>query len=200
MHHPNHMSVPWYLNPEVTSQWIDTGQVIFKDSIEIRYTHAHEFNAVLDLVRGSEGIVQPEPERLKRAIEAGRSVIAQVKQSRALIAHQRYELWPDLQLAELRTAFVRPDFRGQGLNTFMKRLLINEVIQRNPDWRLLGYCYPESKSKNIFQRFGFVPVDLTEVKDTWPSLVSDCSTDQCFLKNEYPCNCWVCCLTPQAQT
>lgn len=199
MQHPKHMRAPWFLDPDVISQWIDTGQVIFKDSIEIRYTHPHEFNAVLDLVRGAEGIVQPEPDRLHRAIKAGRSVIAQVKQSGALIAHQRYELWTELKLAELRTAFVRPDFRGQGLNTFMKRLLINEVIQRYPDWRLLGYCYPESKSKHIFERFGFVNVDLMEVKNTWPSLVSDCNTDQCFLKNESPCGCWVCCLTPQVQ-
>lgn len=197
MHHPEQIKPPWFLDSAVIQQWLDTAEVVFRESLVIRYTKTSEYGALLDLVQGAEGIVQPEPGRLHRAIEERRSVVALDISNQHLVAHQRYELWPDLKLAELRTAFVHPDYRGRGINTFMKRLLINEVIQKHADWRLLGYCYPQSKSKNIFRRVGFVPVDLSLVKRTWPGLVRDCNTNQCYLKNEFPCNCWVCCLTPE---
>lgn len=175
--------------------WKQERCIAFGEDLVIRMARTGEFSEILAMLNDSGGIVRPYPEMLKLAIEERRSMVAVHRGTEEIIAHQRYEKWDDLRMTELRTAFVKPLYRGRGLNTMMKQLIVSEIFDVFPGWSILGFCKPSSLSKNIFLRVGFEPLSLEVVREKWSELSRECRTNDCYLVNKHGCGCAVSLLT-----
>ncbi len=181
---------PWLLSEDQFNRFLETGYLIYKDQVKVTFSYPHMQADILQLLKMAKGIVQPDPDDLLESIEQNRSIVG-LDLNDQIIAHQRFKLWPSVKLAELRTAFVRPDHRGIGLNTFMKKVILNLIHLQHPLWEALGYCQPLSRSKNIFSKLGFDEVSLDFVKGQWPIMELDCPKSDCYLKNGHACGCQV---------
>ncbi|MDH3651175.1 MAG: hypothetical protein OEQ53_15930 [Saprospiraceae bacterium] len=180
----------WILTDDQFNRFKENGFLLFRDQVRVSFSHSHMQDEIHKMLRIAKGIVQPHPDDLKESIDGQRSIVGMDLNDR-IVAHQRFKLWPTLKLAELRTAFVRPECRGIGLNTFMKKVMLNLIHLQHPDWDGLGYCQPLSMSKNIFAKLGFQEVSLDFVKEQWSTLEKDCPKSDCYLKNDYACGCQV---------
>lgn len=180
----------WLVSNDQFNRFLETGYLIFKDQVRITFSYPHMQKDILKLLKMTNGIVQPDPQDLLESIEHNHSIVG-LDLDNEIIAHQRFKLWPSITLAELRTAFVRPDYRGIGLNSFMKRIILNLIHLQHPRWEALGYCQPLSMSKNILSKLGFDEVSLDFVKGQWPIMDLDCPKSDCYLKNGYACGCQV---------
>jgi len=127
-------------------------------------------------------------------IAAGQSIVAKTDEG-AVVAHQGMHYWGESQVVEVRSAFVDPEHRKQGLNTLMKNRMIAIAQELHPDADIVGFTEAASKSRGILQKLGFIEVDLDDVPD---ELFEICPED-CFKKTGIPCGCKVFYMSEQGE-
>lgn len=153
---------------------------------KIESTKKEHIPAVLELVESEPAALLPVPrEELLAWIEKGHSVV--LKAGEQIIGHQAVGIWPKSGWVELRAAVVKSEFRGNGLNTWMKQVLIEIMQKESNEVTFVGFTEKESMSRGIFKNLGFSEIPLSET----PAEFFLICPDSCILKTGVECGCKV---------
>lgn len=171
----------------------ETGFFVPKTTMEVKLdycitkTKPADIPAVLDMVKaGSEALLEVTHDQVLSWIEQGNSMVAKLNTGR-VIGHQGIHIWPQTGIAEMRSAFVLPQFRGQGINTEMKVAMIAEKRAQDPSLGFIAFTEAASKSRRILQRLGFSEISFDE---TPKEPFGECPAI-CVLKTGIDCGCKV---------
>ena len=185
----------WQLEPAVLSAFNNQGFISFGDTISIGKPSVQNIDQILGLLNGEAALVPVQASEIVQTTLADLNFIACDSQNGAVIGYQSIGLWDKLQLLELRSAKVLPEYRGKGLNTVMKKVAISVGMQKFPGWKFIGFTEAESKSRGILHKLGFQEVSLQEAVAQWYELSSICPS-ACFIKTGHACGCKVYILNP----
>ncbi len=118
------------------------------------------------------------PEILKW-INNGWSFVA-TNENGGIVGHQGMHYWGDnvggTGVVEIRSAYVDPMYRKNGLNTQMKNLVLKVAKNQYPQAKIIGFTEAASGSRHVLQRLGFEPMDFPQVPE---ELYSICPPDIC---------------------
>lgn len=135
-------------------------------------------------------------EEIEKWIKNDQSIVAK-NQVGKIVGHQGMMVWetenPKGPFIELRSAFVDPCYRGQGLNTKMKETMIEKALEKYPEAVMVGVTESASQSRGILQKMGFNEVPLDEA---FEDVFSICP-DNCYKKTGVDCGCKIYYLYPK---
>lgn len=138
------------------------------------------------IARVPEALIPVTLEEIIDWIDNGQSMVGKNQQGE-IVAHQGMEYWKDINVVEIRSAFVEPSYRGQGINTQMKLEMIEMAKRQYPDAQIVGFTEAASKSRGVLQKLGFEEVPMDQVPEP---MFKPCP-DICFKKTGKPCGCKV---------
>lgn len=125
-------------------------------------------------------------ETLQGWIEKGHSIIATLPHIGEIIGHQAVDKWPESGWYEVRTALGDPEYRGQGVNTELKKYVIKEILNNDPDAVISAFTHLESKSIGILTKLDFEVIPMDEVPEEFFSL---CTQARCVKLTSVDCGC-----------
>lgn len=189
---------PWLIAENKWSDFKNYGQLKL-NSIVITYPKVIDTTEIAHLLAGEQALVPVDQQEIYDLIQGGLSLVAREPMSGQIVGYQALGIWNEYNLLELRSAKVLPQFRGTGINSAMKQLMIKIGMEQFPDWPFIGFTEAASKSRGILMKFGFIEVALPRVKEEYPALSSICPTT-CYVKTGYNCGCKVYLLNPHEKT
>lgn len=97
-------------------------------------------------------------------VNEGNSIIA-LNGKGEIKAHQAVSLWPITEIFEFRSAVVAPENRKQGINYWMKRLMIEEIVQRSEKdvVRIISLKNGKSGGSGTLKALGFGIIPKHEI-------------------------------------
>jgi N-acetylglutamate synthase-like GNAT family acetyltransferase len=97
-------------------------------------------------------------------VNSGNSIIA-VNGDGVVKAHQAVSLWPISGVFEFRSAVVAPESRRQGINYWMKRLIIEELVHRSEDSiiQIISLKNGKSGGSGTLRALGFKVIQEHEI-------------------------------------
>ena len=87
------------------------------------------------------------------------------KKGPKVIGVQGAKVWEESGVPELGSAVVAEEYRGNGINTAMKKVLIPIIIELIPDKPIMVFTEPASKSRGILEKLGFAKLPMEEVPE-----------------------------------
>jgi hypothetical protein len=181
---------PWQIEPELWTQFKQQGLLKLGGVISITHPTLNQVCQIAQFLQGEEALVPVNINDVVKAIELGLDLIALDDNSQQIIGHQAMGLWPALKLVELRSAKVLESYRGQGINTVMKKLAIGIGLETYPDCQPMAFTEAASKSRGILAKLGFAEKPMSQVREQWFELSSLCP-NKCYLKTGHDCGCKV---------
>jgi len=163
--------------------------------INIELTKKEDIPDVLDLIKSSpDALLSVDEREMETWIEQGNSFVAKTVDGQT-IGHQAAVVWPQSGWVEVRAAVVIPEFRGKGINTEMKKKIVQEIKTNNPEITIVGFTEAASKSRGILQKMGFTEISLLETPEEFFSVCPD----NCIKKTGVDCGCKVFLLPPKGK-
>lgn len=142
---------------------------------------------IVDLIaRVPEALIPVTIEEIVEWIDQGQSMVGKNEHGE-IVAHQGMEYWKEIDVVEIRSAFVEPSYRGQGINTQMKIKMIEKAKQQHPEAKIVGFTEEASKSRGVLQKLGFEEIPMEQVPEP---MFAPCP-EICFKKTGIPCGCKV---------
>ena len=165
-----------------------------KSQIAIELTKREEVPAVLELIASSpDALLSVNEHEVEVWINQGYSFVAKTIDGQ-IIGHQSAVVWPQSGWVEVRAAVVKPEHRGRGINTEMKKMIVKKLKSDKPEVTIVGFTEAASKSRGILQKMGFKEIPLQETPDEFFSI---CPAN-CVKKTGIDCGCKVFILPPKA--
>ena len=127
-------------------------------------------------------------ETLQGWIEKGHSIVATLSDNGDIIGHQAVDKWPESGWYEVRTALGDPEYRGQGVNTDLKKYVIKEILDSDPDAVISAFTHPESTSRGILEKLDFEEIPMEDVPEEFFEL---CNPARCVKATSVDCGCKV---------
>lgn len=166
-----------------------------KTQINIELTKKEYIPAVLELIGSSpDALLSVDEHEIEGWIDQGYSFVAKTIDGR-IIGHQSAVVWPQSGWVEVRAAVVKPEYRGWGINTEMKKMIVNMIKSDKPGVTIAGFTEAASKSRGILQRMGFTEIPLEQTPDEFFSI---CPAT-CVKKTGIDCGCKVFILSPERE-
>lgn len=129
----------------------------------IGLTQESDVQSVVELIQSCpEALLPVAAEQVSEWVSQGHSLVAKID-SGEVIGHQAVAIWPQSGWYEVRSAIVKPEFRGKGVNTKMKIAMINQVRKVDPLATIVGVTETASQSRGILQKLGFQEIPLNEL-------------------------------------
>lgn len=164
-----------------------------KSQFSIGLARQEDIPNIIDLVKSvPEALIQVDEKIVGEWINKGYSLVAKSYDGR-VIGHQGAGFWPKSGWIELRSAIVNPEYRGMGINTKMKKMLMGKIISEYPRATIVGFLEKASMSGGIFEKLGFKQISLDETPDEFFSICPD----TCVRKTGVDCGCKVFKLTSE---
>lgn len=155
-------------------------------------TQREDIPDVLSLIQSvPDALVSVKEIEIESWIDKGFSLVAKDKKG-SIIGHQSAYVWPESGWVEVRSAIVKPEFRGRGINTEMKKMMIARIRNQNPDAVIIGFTEAASKSRGILQKLGFVDYSLADMPEEFFTICPE----NCVKKTGVDCGCKVFMLKP----
>lgn len=127
-------------------------------------------------------------------IDKGHSFVAKTDTGH-VVGHQAASLWEVSKWIEVRGAVVEEPFRGQGINTQMKKGMIETLREEDPEVVICGFTESGSMSRGILQKLDFQPIPMDDV----PEEFFDICPANCVKKTGIDCGCKVYALYPETK-
>lgn len=146
---------------------------------------------ILELIKKApDALIDVELDEIKDWIQKGQSLVAKSPAGH-VIGHQGMAYWENSGVVEIRSAYVDPEYRGKGINTKMKRMMIEKAKLLYPGASIIGFTEAASKSRGILTKLGFQEIPLEKA---WEELFTICPAI-CFKKTGQDCGCKIYVLT-----
>lgn len=161
----------------------------------IEPTRKEEIPVVLELIKSApDALLDVSEKEVENWIESGHSIVAKTADGK-VIGHQGAVKWKESGWVEVRAALVKPEHRGKGTNTDMKKRIIKKIRSDNPDATISAFTEKASKSRGILQKLGFQEISLEQTPEEFFSICPDI----CVKKTGVDCGCKVYVLTPERE-
>jgi len=158
-----------------------------KKEVAIREATSEDVQDILNLIALSpDALLSVTIAELQSWIDQGMSLVA-ISDEGEIIGHQAASQWPESHWVEMRAAVVKPEFRGQGINTLMKRKMTEIIASLIGNSTLVGFTEAASKSRGILQKQGYGEIALPDTPDEFFSV---CPAN-CYRKTGEDCGCKV---------
>lgn len=163
-----------------------------KTQFIIEPTRKEEIPAVLELIKSSpDALLDISEKEVRNWIEQGHSIVAKTVDGE-VIGHQGAATWKQSGWVEVRAALVKPEHRGKGTNTEMKKIMIEKIRSDEPNATISALTEKASKSRGILQKLGFLEISLEQTPEEFFSI---CPAT-CVKKTGVDCGCKVYVLPP----
>lgn len=163
-----------------------------KTQISIEPTKKEDIPAVLELVKSSpDALLTVDEPEVEAWVDQGHSFVAKTIDGQ-VIGHQAAMIWPQSGWVEVRAAVVKPEYRGMGINTEMKKMIVKKLKSDKLEITIVGFTEAASKSRGILQKMGFTEIPLEQTPDEFFSI---CPAT-CVKKTGIDCGCKVFILPP----
>lgn len=163
-----------------------------KTQFIIEPTRKEEIPAVLELIKSSpDALLDISEKEVRNWIEQGHSIVAKTVDGE-VIGHQGAAAWKQSGWVEVRAALVKPEHRGKGTNTKMKKIMIEKIRSDEPNATISALTEKASKSRGILQKLGFLEISLEQTPEEFFSI---CPAT-CVKKTGVDCGCKVYVLPP----
>lgn len=163
-----------------------------KENIQIQPSTKEDYAAVNKLLaKASDAVLPVGQEEFFGWVIAGDSLVAKTTDG-TIIGHQAIAVWEVSQWSEVRSAFVEEGFRGQGINSQMKGMLINKRQEEMPESPICLLAELKSTSPSLAVKGGFVKVPLGDIPEEFFSACPTDMKDVCFKitqKDPSSCEC-----------
>lgn len=158
-----------------------------KSQITIELTRKEEIPDVLLLVKSApDALLNVDEHDVEAWIDQGYSFVAKTIDGQ-IIGHQAAMIWPKSGWIEVRAAVVKPEYRGIGINTEMKKIMVEKLKSDKLGVTIVGFTEAASKSRGILQRMGFTEIPLEQTPDEFFSVCPE----TCVKKTGTDCGCKV---------
>lgn len=163
--------------------------------ITITMSSNEDAGSILELIASApDALIAVTHEEIIEWIAKGQSMVGKTPEGK-IVAHQGMEYWSEIDVVEIRSAFVEPSYRGAGINTKMKTEMIEIAKKHYPGAKIAGFTEAASKSRGVLQKLGFQEVAMEEVPE---EMFKPCP-ELCFKKTGKPCGCVVYFLNEEGQ-
>lgn len=136
-------------------------------SVSIEIAKPKHIEAIIDLVnaenRRSEALMKVNEDTVKGWVESRNSVVA--VSNGKVVGHEALNIWPKCGWAELRSAVVLKEFRGQGIAYKMTKLLMDNFLKKNPNATFVGIKNKTERGNGILLDLGFKEVSLIDIPE-----------------------------------
>jgi len=160
-----------------------------KMSIEVNIapTTREDIPGVLAMLQEAppDSLLEVSEEDLEKWIDSGLSLVAKLN-SGYIIGHQAAEQRTG-DYFEGRAAFVRDQFRENGLGTKLKNAIDEILFEAQPRAIMVSFTEANSGVRGIVQKMGYKPLPMAQV----PTEFFAICPDNCFLKTGEDCGCKV---------
>lgn len=180
----------WQLPDNQWMQFKQHGNLFITENVLITQPTLNQVGEISGLLKGEEALIEINEADITSSIDKKLCLVAIDSIANKTIGYQAIGVWEEMKLIELRSAKVNDEYRGQGINTMMKKISIKIAQTQFPGWPLVGFTESASKSRGILTKLGFEELPLERVKEEYNNLSSICP-DQCYIKNGHPCGCKV---------
>lgn len=140
-------------------------EFVAKTQFIIEPTKKGEIPAVLALIKSApDALLDVSEKEVESWIDQGHSIVAKTE-SGDIVGHQGAEIWKQSGWVEVRAAFVKPEHRGQGVNTQMKKIMIEKIKSGKPNATIFAFTEKASKSRGILQNLDFQEISLEQTPE-----------------------------------
>lgn len=158
---------------------------LLKETFTIVDAQLNDAEKILSLIKSApDALLDVNLPEIQKWIQNGQSLVVKNIEGE-VIGHQGMAYWEYSGLIEIRSAFVNTDYRGQGLNTQMKKIMIEKAKIKYPEAHIIGFTEEASKSRGILIKLGFTTLSLENAPE---ELFSICPAT-CFKKTGKDCGC-----------
>lgn len=109
-----------------------------------------------------------------------------------VLGHQAGIELPESKWVEVRTAVTNPEFQGIGINTKLKKVVIEEIQSKGKDTTVVAFTERGSMSRFILAKGGFSEIPFEAI----PSEMFEACPNTCVKKTGVECGCKVYTLKP----
>ncbi len=133
--------------------------------IKIRLGRNSEIGEIVRLIDRehelSGAVMKVSSDIVRKWIKLKRSVVAVYDGK--IVGHEALDVWPESGWAELRSAVVLEDFRGQGIAYKMTRRLLDDFLSKNHEAIFVAIKNRTERGNKLLLEMGFKEIGLDEV-------------------------------------
>jgi len=129
----------------------------------IEFAKEEDVDQILDLVNHENLLLPVSRDTIQDWVSSTYSLIARDAKTNQVVAHQAISMFN--KVARFRSAVVAPNHRRRGINTRMKRFLIEHFRVQLPGVAFVAVTHKDSHSVEILKKLGFDEVSENEIPE-----------------------------------
>eukprot|EP01102_Stenamoeba_stenopodia_P012200 TRINITY_DN3820_c0_g1_i1.p1 TRINITY_DN3820_c0_g1~~TRINITY_DN3820_c0_g1_i1.p1 ORF type:complete len:200 (-),score=35.86 TRINITY_DN3820_c0_g1_i1:51-593(-) len=155
----------------------------------IEFAKEADLDQILELVNHENLLLPVSRDTIQDWIVSNCSLIARDAKTNRVVAHQAISLCN--RVARFRSAVVAPGYRRQGINTHMKKLLIDYFRVQLPGVAFVAVTHRDSHSIEILKKLGFKEAAMKEIPEIFKTQPHSSSCVSAKQGMECVCKFWL---------